>query len=117
MSTEALEPDGAWVPQACTLPTADRPLRVGEFDELFVTSLRGLDRHEAAVLRMTLEPTPEIAARTANLMVRETGCCSLFTFSLVATGGELRLDITVPETQLEVLDALEARAATAGSER
>jgi hypothetical protein len=117
MSTEALEPDGAWVPQACTLPTADRPLRVAEFDELFATSLRGLDRHEPAALRITLEPTPEIAARTADLMVRETGCCSFFTFSLVTTGDGLRLDIAVTETQLEVLDALEVRAATAGAER
>jgi hypothetical protein len=90
---------------------------MAEFDELFATSLRGFDRHEPAALRMMLEPTPEIAARTADLMVRETGCCSFFTFSLVATGGELRLDIAVPETQWEVLDALEVRAATAGVER
>jgi hypothetical protein len=91
------------------LPTAEQPLRVAEFDELFATSLRGLDRREPTGLRMHLDPTPEVAARTAGLVMRETGCCSFFTFTLVATGGELHLDITVPATQTGVLDALQAR--------
>ena len=113
MSTEALEPEAAWAPSACTLPTADRPLRVAEFDELFAEALRGLDRYEATGLRMGLEPTPEVAARAAALMVRETECCSFFTFALVATCGAVRLDITVPATQAGVLDALRFRAAAA----
>jgi hypothetical protein len=29
-----------WTPDACTLPTADRPLRVAEFDELFAFVVR-----------------------------------------------------------------------------
>jgi hypothetical protein len=29
----------AWVPQACTLATADQPLRQAEFDALFATAL------------------------------------------------------------------------------
>ncbi|WP_245718914.1 hypothetical protein [Micromonospora rhizosphaerae] len=36
--------DDDWVPEACTLPTAERPLRVAEFDELFATALRGQTR-------------------------------------------------------------------------
>jgi hypothetical protein len=113
MSTEALEPGEAWAPEACTLPAADRPLRVAEFDTLFTGSLRGLDRYEATGLRMELEPSPETAARAANLVMRETGCCSFFTFALVVTGGSLRLDITVPATQTAVLEALASRAAAA----
>ena len=27
----------AWVPEACTLPTVEQPVRVAEFDELFAT--------------------------------------------------------------------------------
>lgn len=65
MSTGALEPDVAWVPQACTLPTAERPLRVAEFDELFASSLRGLDRWAPTGLRIDLEPTPEVAGLAA----------------------------------------------------
>jgi hypothetical protein len=99
-----------WAPEACTLPTAERPLRVAEFDELFATSLRGLERPSPATLRMNLDPDPDVAERAAGLVMRETECCSFFTFSLVATGGQLRLDIAVPSTQVSVLDALQARA-------
>jgi hypothetical protein len=28
-----------WVPEACTLPTVDQPLRAAEFDDLFATAL------------------------------------------------------------------------------
>lgn len=30
------------VPAACTLPTAERPLRLAEFEELFATAVRGV---------------------------------------------------------------------------
>lgn len=106
MSTDALEPRTEWVPQSCTLPTAERPLRVAEFDELFRTSLRGSERIAPTCLRITLDPTPEVAARAASLAFRETGCCSLFTFAVVVTAGELRLDVTVPAPHVDVLDAL-----------
>jgi hypothetical protein len=105
MSAEA----ESWVPSACTLPTAEQPLRVAEFDELFGAAVRGVHRPDATTLRLDLEPTAKVAARAADLAVRETGCCSFFTFGLVATGGRLRLDIEVPAGQVEVLDALAAR--------
>jgi hypothetical protein len=31
------------VPDACTLPTAEQPLRLAEFDELFATAVRRVD--------------------------------------------------------------------------
>ena len=34
----------AWVPEACTLPTVEQPLRVAEFDELFATAVRPVER-------------------------------------------------------------------------
>jgi hypothetical protein len=33
--------DPGWAPQACTLPAAERAVRVAEFDELFATGMRG----------------------------------------------------------------------------
>jgi hypothetical protein len=102
------------VPDACTLPTVDRPLRLAEFDDLFATSVRSVNRLEPARLRLDLEPDASVAARAADLVVRETGCCSFFTFTLTATGGEVRLDVTVPPEQVDVLGALAIRAA-AGS--
>ncbi len=53
-----------------------------------------------------LPPRPELAAEAADLVVRETQCCSFFTFALTATGGRLHLDVTVPESQTPVLDAM-----------
>jgi hypothetical protein len=98
----------SWAPHACTLPTADRPLRMAEFDEL-LGAVRGVERTAPSTLSLTLEPTPDRASRVADLAMRETGCCSFFTFALTASGGVLRLDITVPAEQLEILDALAAR--------
>ncbi|SFR04568.1 hypothetical protein SAMN04488564_102558 [Lentzea waywayandensis] len=96
-----------WAPEACTLPRAERPFRVAEFDELLATAER--HRPERTRLVLTLEPRPEVAARAADLAVRETGCCSFFTFELTATGGGLSLAISVPDARADVLDALAAR--------
>ncbi|MGI5498819.1 hypothetical protein [Lentzea sp. CA-135723] len=99
--------DEVWAPAACTLPAASRPPRVAEFDELFAAGAR--HRPERTRLVLDLEPRPEIAARAADLAVRETGCCSFFTFALTASGGALSLAISVPAEHVAVLDALEAR--------
>ena len=99
----------AWVPQACTLPTAERPLRVAEFDEVFTRSVRGAERAGQSRLRLDLDPAPGVAGRIAELAAAETGCCSFFTFTLTVTGGSLLLDVSVPAAGTGVLDALAAR--------
>jgi hypothetical protein len=108
-----LLPSPTWVPEACTLPTVDQPLRLAEFDELFGTAVLGVRRIEAARLHLDLRPEPAIAARAAELAARETGCCSFFTFSLIIGSGTLTLDVQTPAAQIDVLDALGARAAAA----
>ena len=41
----------SWVaPEACTLPTAQQPLRVAEFDDLFANSVTWVDRPDATRL-------------------------------------------------------------------
>jgi hypothetical protein len=102
---------GSWVPQSCTLPTAEQPLRVAEFDALFTDAVRAADRPSRTQLSLDLEPTAEMAAHAAGLAVRETACCSFFTFILTATGGALQLGVAVPDAYVEVLDALAARVA------
>jgi thioredoxin len=116
--TEALPAGPAsWVPgDACTLPSADRPLRMAEFDDLFATAVRAVDRIDPTRLRLRLDPRPEVAARTADLAVRETDCCGFFTFTLTATDEQLALEVTVPNDRSAVLDGLVARA-TAGEAR
>jgi hypothetical protein len=97
------------VPEACTLPTEQRPVRLAEFDELFATALRGQSRLSPTRLRWRLDPAAERVAR--DLTRRESACCSFFTFTFAPEGGTLRLDVEVPEAYAGVLDALADRAA------
>ncbi|MEQ4302044.1 hypothetical protein ABNF97_11745 [Plantactinospora sp. B6F1] len=97
------------VPSACTLPTAEQPVRLAEFARILGTAVRSARRVEPTRLRLELTPTPRTAARVADLMMRESDCCSFFTFRLGLTGGRLSWDVGVPPGQVEVLDALAAR--------
>ncbi|MGV9595396.1 hypothetical protein ACWDR1_01900 [Streptosporangium sandarakinum] len=101
-----------WAPSVCTLPTAEQPLRVAEFDALFTDAVRGVARPEPTRLRLELVFSPGNAARAAELTARENGCCSFFTFTLTIAGGGLTLEVTVPAEHTEVLDALQVRAGT-----
>jgi hypothetical protein len=101
--------DQAWVPQACTLPATERPLRVAEFDELFAMALRGQQRVAPTLLRWRLDPAAEPAAR--DLADREAGCCSVFTFTFAPVGNDVQVDVEVPAASAGVLDALAQRAA------
>lgn len=101
-----------WVPASCTLPTVERPLRVAEFDDLFATSVRAIDRPGATRLVLMLDTAAEAAAR--DLAAQEIGCCSFFEFDFApAVSGELRMTVSVPAGQVRVLDALTERAAAA----
>ena len=98
----------AWVPDECSLPTADQPLRLAELDELFARSLHAQERVGRTQLRWWFAPgSAEVAAQ---LTAREAACCSFFTFRI--TVEELvRVDVAVPDEFVDVVDALEARAA------
>jgi len=104
-------PPGSGAPDVCALPTADRPLRLAEWDELLTTATTGVRRPDPYRATFQLHPDPSVAAQAADLTVRETQCCSFFTFDLRATGGELQLTVTVPTEHVPVLDALAGRAA------
>jgi hypothetical protein len=100
----------SWVPQACTLPTADRPLRRAEFDDLFSTAT-SIERPARRHARVRLAGAPGLADRVADLAARENECCSFFTFTVTTQpSGDVALDIEVPAAYTVVLDALVARA-------
>jgi hypothetical protein len=101
--------DEGWVTEACTLPTAQRPLRQAEFDRLFATALRDQRRLSATRLRWELDPAAEPEAR--ELTRKETACCSFFAFTFTTTGPGLQLEVGVPAAHVPVLDALATRAA------
>ncbi|MCI4061316.1 hypothetical protein MRQ36_01500 [Micromonospora sp. R77] len=110
MSDHRLRP-AAWPPDTCTLPTAEQPLRLAEFDQFFRDAVRGADRLSAHRLRLHLDGGPQVAQAARELTARESSCCSFFTFDLVRTGPDsLTLDVRVPAAHVGVLDALAARA-------
>ena len=96
-----------WAPDACTLPTAERPLRVAEFDDLF-TSVRRSERPRPTLLDVVLPRDIEATGR--DLARRESECCSFFTFEFESVGDDVVMHIAVPPEHVEVLDALEVRA-------
>lgn len=99
---------------ACSLPTTERPLRLAEFDELFATSLRSLERRGAARARLLLTGDTGLAQWTQRLADAESSCCSFFTFTVTLLEGDrVALDIEVPPAYADVLAALSARAETA----
>jgi len=103
----------SWVPESCTLAGAERAGRAAEFAGLFGSAVRAAERTGSTRLHLDLDPSPEAAARAARLAAAETRCCSFFTFTLTVAGGSLTLDVTVPDGQVPVLDALSDRALAA----
>jgi hypothetical protein len=97
-----------WTPDACTLPTSERPLRVAEFDDLFAFVVRA-ERREPKRLDLVLRRIVEAPAR--DLARRESECCSFFTFEFESIGDDLVMRIGVPPEHVAVLDAIQARAA------
>jgi hypothetical protein len=108
------------VPDACTLPTAEQPLRLAEFDNLFATAVRRVDQVSTTHARLHLTGPAGLADRVRDLAARETECCSFFTFTITpqeATDGEAVLDIEVPAAHADVLASLtrHANAVRAGA--
>lgn len=104
----------AWIPESCTLPTAEQPVRVAEFDHLFADAVRAVRRPGPGRLELLMDPAAESVAR--DLAARESGCCSFFTFDFTPTETELVMGIEVPDARTEVLDSLAALATTACEE-
>ncbi|MFJ8298360.1 hypothetical protein ACIQ9R_21070 [Streptomyces sp. NPDC094447] len=102
-----------WVPASCTLPTLEQPLRVAEFDALFAERLSGTARPDRLRLEVTLTGGEGVEDRVRDLVARESGCCSFFTFALAADPEWIRLVIEVDAAHEAVLDALQERATTA----
>lgn len=94
---------------ACTMPTAERTLRLAEFDALFAAAVRSVERRGNDV-RMRLVGEEGLAGQVRDLTERETSCCSFFTFAVAGTDDDLTLDISVPAARQEILDALAERA-------
>jgi hypothetical protein len=109
------------VPDACSLPTAEQPLRVTEFENLFATAARSVDRLDDRHVRILMAGEPGLAATVRDLAARENGCCGFFGFTVTpaqaAAGEQVTLDIEVPANFVDVLDGLALLAETASAGR
>lgn len=102
-----------WVPQSCTLPTVEQPLRVAEFDALFASAVRPAERVSRTELWMYLPGGADVVATARDVIERETGCYSFFAFDLRASAAGTELGVRAPDSQVAVLDAMQARAEAA----
>ncbi|MFI7025111.1 hypothetical protein ACIBMZ_20580 [Micromonospora sp. NPDC049900] len=104
------------IPDACTLPTAERPLRSAEFDNLFTTAVRDVEAISPTHARLRLTGPTTFADKVRDLADRETECCSFFTFTVTTeptdTGQTVVLDVRVPAQYADVLHSLTTQAAT-----
>lgn len=96
-----------WTPASCTLPTAEQPLRLAEFDKFLRAAVRQAPRISTTQLNLVILRESEAAAR--ELAERETGCCSFFGFHFGDAADGVVMQIRVPEDHVDVLDALQAR--------
>ncbi|WP_165984171.1 hypothetical protein [Streptomyces sp. YIM 98790] len=102
--------DLEWVPQSCTLPTAERPLRVAEWDGLLAGRLTEMHRAGPLHLRLVLSGGAGVREQVRDLAGRESGCCPFFAFTTLADGTRILLDIAVDQAHEPVLDAVAERA-------
>ena len=94
---------------ACTLPTAERPMRLAELDALLASSVRSVVRGDLE-LRLRLTGPATLLESARELAERETACCSFFTFLLDGTGDDFTMSISVPPQRRDILSALADRA-------
>ena len=96
-------------PEACSLPLADQPGRVAEWDTLFADAVCDVSPIEGGV-RVVVDRAVASPAAVADLADRESQCCSFFEFAVVVGDRSLRLDVTSDSGHAEGVEALAARA-------
>jgi hypothetical protein len=97
---------------ACTMPTAERPLRLAEFDDLFASAARRVTRTDDGVL-IHFVGTADLREQVRSLATRESACCSFFKFVVEGREDDITLLVSVPPERRSILDALAARAEAA----
>jgi hypothetical protein len=91
------------LPIACTLTPDGMTARVALIDALAADGLLSRTSTEAG-LRVRLRDTPEIEARTRELVAAESRCCAFLDFELGRDRGDLVLDISGPEDASAVIE-------------
>ncbi|WP_163010555.1 hypothetical protein [Streptomyces dangxiongensis] len=84
---------------------------------MFSERLTSLFRPQPLRLRLDLVGGEGVEDRVRDLVERESGCCSFFTFTTTPDQDLLRLGSSLDQAHEAVLDALAARTAAAGEQR
>ena len=114
--------DALSIEDFCTLPTATQPLRLLEFDELFRCQVAAPRWIGLRRLEFSFASTEGLYADVSDLVARESECCSFFDFVIdqragqAVNEGQLLLQVGVPSSRVEVLEALLDRALAAIAE-
>src|SRR5690242_2365295 len=88
--------------EACTLPTAERPLRRSEFNDVFARAV-SVERPSPGHVTFRLAGPSDLADEVRDLAARETECCSFFTFTVTApTPGDVLFEVAVPDAYVAV---------------
>ncbi|MFD5618127.1 hypothetical protein [Streptomyces yangpuensis] len=90
---------------------------MAEWDALFSERLTSVSRPQPLSLRLDLAGGEGVEDRVRDLVERESGCCSFFTFTTTPAEGVVRLDIVVDRAHEGVLEALAVRTAALGADR
>lgn len=102
------------VPEACTLPTTEVPLRLAEVDVLLSQHVHSLERVSPTETRMHLVGPRGLLDAVRDLTAREASCCTFFEFEVTPIEAEdgrehVQLVVRVPESHVDVLTALSQR--------
>ena len=91
------------LPIACILTTDGMTARLALIDALATDGLLSRTPTDTG-LRVSLRDTPEIEARTRELVAAESECCAFLDFDLGRQDGDLVLDITGAEEARAVIE-------------
>jgi hypothetical protein len=98
------------LPIACTLSPDGMTARLALIGALASDGL--IDRTPTETgLRVWLRDTPDIEARTRELVAAESKCCAFLDLALGRESGHLVLDVSGPEAARPVIDMFFAREA------
>ncbi|MEO5922010.1 MAG: hypothetical protein ABIQ01_12800 [Pseudolysinimonas sp.] len=96
------------IPHSCTLPTAERPIRLAEFDTLLESATLA-KRDNAMHLTFYFDDAKGLEAQARDLTARESSCCSFFDFNVANDGGQIIVGIGVPDQHASILNSLQSR--------
>ncbi|MGI8491155.1 MAG: hypothetical protein ACR2KC_00120 [Acidimicrobiales bacterium] len=92
------------IPIACQLEASAAKAQLGEWSELFASSVGGVERVSDTELRASLYPDLRGVDALVALAQREKACCGFFDFWLDIAAEGVSLQVSVPEEAVPILD-------------